>query len=94
MATLVLIEAEPEPGQTQNLVDFFKRNLHHPQAHDGFREAAVYAADDDATVIVTQLWDSKAQFEAYLAWRETAGSFEEFEALAKAEPAIRYLEAR
>lgn len=94
MVTLVLIEAIPKSGQTQHLVDFFKRNLHHSQGRDGFHDAAVYVSEDGNSVVVTQLWDSKADFEQYLAWRETAENFGEFQTLLREEPGVRYFESR
>ena len=93
MTTLVFIEATPQPGRAQDLVDYFKRNLH-AREHDGFHDAAVYVSEDGNVVVVTQFWDSVADFEQYLGWRETAGSMGEFETLLQAEPTIRYFESR
>lgn len=93
MRTLVVIEAIPQPGRAQELVDFFKRNFHHTQARDGYHDAAAYLSEDGELVLVTQLWDSKADFETYLGWRETAGSVAEFQTLVQAEPTLRYFES-
>ena len=91
--TLILVEAIPKPGRAQDLVDYFKRNFHAPE-HDGFHEGAAYVSENQDLVLVTQLWDSVADFEQYLGWRETAGSTAEFQALLQEEPTIRYFEAR
>ncbi len=93
MTTLVLVEAKPQPGRTQDLVDYFKRNFHAPE-HDGFHDGAVYASEKDDVVLVTQLWESSTDFELYLGWRETAGTMADFEALLQGEPTIRYFESR
>jgi len=44
-------------------------------------------------VLVTQSWESKADFEQYLAWRETAGSTREFEARAEGETVVSFYES-
>jgi quinol monooxygenase YgiN len=93
MTTLVLVEATPQPGRAQDLVDYFKRNFH-AREHNGFHDAATYVSEDESTVIVTQFWDSVADFEAYLGWRETVSSMAEYEALLQAEPTTRYFELR
>ena len=93
MTTLVLVEATPQPGQAQALVEYFKRNFH-AQDHDGFHDGAAYVSEAENLVLVTQLWDSIADFELYLGWRETAGSMAEFKALLQGEPTIRYFESR
>ena len=93
MASLVLIEATAQAGRLQELVNFYERNFHHSQGRDGFQSAAAYVGDIDETVVVTQLWDSKADFESYLGWRETAGSVAEFQSLVAGEPVIRFFES-
>ena len=92
MATLVFIEAVPQPGKSDELVAFFKRNFHHSEGRDGFHHAAAYVSEDRDTVVVTQLWDSKTDFEQYLAWRETAGGVAEFQVLIAQEPVVRFFE--
>ena len=93
MTTLVLVKATPQPGRTQDLVDYFKRNFH-AREHDGFHDGAVYVNDSENVVLVTQLWDSATDFELYLGWRETAGNMAEFEALLHGEPSVQYFESR
>lgn len=94
MATLVFIEAVPQPGKTEALVEFFKSNFHHSAGQDGFHHASAYVSEDQGTVVVTQLWESKADFEQYLGWRETAGGAADFQALIQDEPLVRFFDSR
>lgn len=93
MTILVLLEATPQPGRAQDLVNYFKQNFH-AREHDGFHDAVTYVSEDGNTVLVTQFWDSIADFEMYLGWRETAGSMAQFKALLQTEPVIRYFDSR
>ena len=93
MTTLVLLEATPQPGRTQELADYYKRNFH-AQGHDGFHEGSAYVSEKENVVLVIQLWDSVEAFEVYLGWRETAASVGEFSALIQGQPTIRYFESR
>ena len=92
MTTLILLEATPQPGRAHELVEFFKQNFHSPE-HDGFHDAVAYVSDDEKTVLITQFWDSAADYEMYLGWRETATSMAEFHTLLQAEPRTRTFES-
>ena len=46
--------------------------------------------DDPANLILLEQWQTRADYEAYVAWRAEQGTLESLRALMASDPSIRY----
>ena len=54
--------------------DLLRRHLPDARTFDGCESAAVIAnQDDDANIVILEIWASRSHFEKYIAWRTDTG---------------------
>ncbi len=70
MAVKVIFEVKAKPGTGVELVAFFRSILPDTRAHDGCISVVTLQNSDDADdVVVVEAWESRRQYEKYLAWQ-------------------------
>ena len=93
MAVRVVVEAKAKPGTGNELVGFFRSILAETRAHDGCMSVdALQNCDDADNVLLAATWETREQYEKYLAWqRERGVSGRLMEHLAET-PTIRFFD--
>ncbi len=75
MAVKVILEVKAKPGTGDELVAFFRSILPDTRAHDGCISVETLQNSDDADqVVVVEAWESRGQYETYLAWQRDRGT--------------------
>ena len=91
MSVLVLLEVSLKPENVNDFTNFMKNELHHTRGFDGCNGLTVHKNQDDPTnLVIVEDWDSRQQYEKYLAWRTEKGDLEKLVAWLTGEPSIRY----
>ena len=93
MAVRVILEVKAKPGTGNELVAFFRSILPETRAYEGCTSVeALQNSDDGDHVVVVEVWESREQYEKYLAWRRERGTTDRLmEALAEP-PSIRHFD--
>ena len=74
MAVRVILEVKAKPGTGNELVAFFRSILPETRAYEGCTSVeALQNSDDGDHVVVVEVWESREQYEKYLAWRREGG---------------------
>ena len=91
MSVLVLLEVSLKPENVDDFMNFMKSELRHTRGFDGCNGLTVHKNQDDSNnMVIVEDWDSRQQYEKYLAWRTERGDLEKLAALLTGEPSIRY----
>ncbi len=93
MGTLVILEAIAKTESVRELEDFLKRHLPDTRSYDGCQEITSYLNEDGKNVVIVDQWDSKEDYQKYLAWREETGVIADLGAMLDREPTIRFFDA-
>ena len=93
MATKVILEVRAKPGTGAELIAFFKSILPETRAHEGCTSVETLQNTDDAdNVVLVEVWESREQYEKYLAWQRERGTSDRLmDALAEP-PTIRHFD--
>ena len=93
MAKRVILEVKAKPGTGDELVAFFRSILPETRAHEGCTSVdALQNSDDADNVVLVEDWETREQYEQYLAWQRERGTSDRLmEALAEP-PAIRHFD--
>ena len=93
MAARVILEVKAKPGTGDELIAFFRSVLPETRAYEGCTSVETLRNSDDAdNVVVVEVWETREQYEKYLAWqRERGTSARLMEALAEP-PIIRHFD--
>lgn len=92
METMICIEATLKEGRLQDAVEFLRERFPETRDYPGCKGITAYLNDDEKTMVFIERWDSHADFEKYLAWRQASGSFAYFTELVEGELEIRSFE--
>ncbi len=92
MPTLVILEAKAKSDTLGQVKELLAKRLPETRAFEGCQSLTPYLNEDGQTFVIVELWDSKPQYEKYLAWREETGALAEFGALLEGEPSFRFFE--
>lgn len=91
MGCVVLLEIQAKPERAREAVEFFKKNLPDTRSYDGCQSVDVYDnMDKPGNIVVYERWDSRPQYEKYLAWRTESGTMDAFGAMLEGPPSIRF----
>ena len=93
MATKVILEVRAKPGTGAELIAFFKSILPETRAHEGCTSVETLQNTDDAdNVVLVEVWESREQYEKYLAWQRERGTSDRLmDALAEP-PTLRHFD--
>ena len=93
MSVVVLLEMQIKPEAVNEVKAFMKDNLADTRAYAGCQGLDVYDnMDETGNLVVYERWDSRPQYEKYLAWRTESGTMASLGTKLKAPPSIRYFE--
>ena len=93
MAVRVVLDVRAKPGTGPGLVAFFRSILPDTRAYEGCTSVETLQNSDDADhVVLVEAWESREQYEKYLAWRRETGTTDRLmDALAEP-PTIRHFD--
>ena len=93
MAARVILEVKAKPGTGDELIAFLGSVLPETRGYEGCTSVETLRnSDDPDNVVVVEVWETREQYEKYLAWqRERGTSARLMEALAEP-PIIRHFD--
>ena len=93
MAVKVILEVKAKPGTGNELVGFFRSILPETRAYEGCTGVETLQNSDDAdTVVVLEEWDSREQYEKYLAWQRERGVSDRLKQALAEPPSVRHFD--
>ncbi len=105
-ATLMMLEAKLKRDALGQMTEYLAKSLPETLTFDGCQSLTPYLNEDGQTLVIVELWDSKAHYEKYLAASgvllegerprlgsgEDTGELAEFEEMLEGEPSFRFFE--
>ena len=93
MGCMVLLEIQVKPECIADAKKMFKDNLGDTRAYDGCQSIDVYDnMDKGGNLVIYEKWDSRPQYEKYLAWRTESGTMDVLAQMIEGEPSIRFFD--
>ena len=93
MSVVLLLGLQVKPEAVNDVKAFMKENLPDTRGYDGCQGLDVYDnMDETGNLVIYERWDSRPQYEKYLAWRTETGTMDRMGTMVKAPPSIRYFE--
>lgn len=93
MTTQVILEFRAKPDCIEKARDWLKGVLPDTRSFDGCVTLhVVQNQDDPAGIMIIEQWDTRAQYEKYLAWRTERGDMVAFGAMMDGPPSIRFFD--
>jgi quinol monooxygenase YgiN len=93
MSCIVLLELQVKPESLSEMKAFLKAILPDTRAFAGCNSLDVYGdLEDHARLVFHECWDSRADYERYLAWRGETGVAAQLGAMMAAPPRLRFCE--
>ena len=90
MSVTVVLELNTKPGSADVLRDWLRDELHHTRGFDGCNGITIHTNQSDPNNwVFIEDWDSREQYDKYLAWRGERGDMEKLGALLSGEPSVR-----
>ena len=91
MAVMVLVEAQAKPDQLIDLQELMRDGLSDTRGYDGCIGLTTYINQgDDCNMVLVETWESREQYEKYLAWRQETGFLDKITEMLASEPSIRF----
>ena len=91
MSINVILDVQAKSECADELKANFEAILPDTRSYTGCIEVKVLANQDDpANLILLEQWQTRADYEAYVAWRAEQGTLESLRALMASDPSIRY----
>ena len=92
MSVKVVLEFQTTADQIDAVKSFLRSVFPDTRSYDGFESLTVHQNEDDPTsFLIWAQWATRANYEAYLAWRTETGVFEKLIAMLVGQPSIRIL---
>jgi len=89
----VVLEITAAEGKADELIAMLRKHLADTRARKGCEGLTVHRGQDEPnTVLLIERWASRADDEAYRAWRADAGAIDGLAALVDGPPSIRYFD--
>ena len=87
MAIKVILSLRAKAGASESLKAWFDSNLPDTKARDGcISVEALEHETDPAEIVLIGTWETRGQWEAYIAWREHRGDFAVLATMLEGEP--------
>jgi quinol monooxygenase YgiN len=91
MASHVHLDLAIDPARLDAFLAFLKPLLPDTRAYAGFRSVDVLVDEDKpGHVVFQEVWESRAHYEKYLAWRTETGALAQLGEYLTAPPAFAY----
>ena len=89
----VILEFNAKPDCVEKVREWLKNALPDTRSFDGCVTLHVIQNQEDPTgIAIIEQWDSRQQYERYLAWRGERGDLEVFTAMMAGPPNIRFFD--
>ncbi len=93
MSVLVLFDGNAKPGNAKDITNWLRDELHHTRGFDGCNGITIHSNQDDPNnIVMVEDWDSRQQYEKYLAWRTERGDLEKLGGWLAGAPSVRYFD--
>ncbi len=93
MAVRVILEVKAKPGTGGELIAFFKSILPETRAYVGCTSVDVLRSCGDVdSVVVVEEWETREQYEQYLAWQRERGTSDRLKERLAEPPIIRHFD--
>ncbi len=93
MSVLVLFDGNAKPGNGKDITNWLRDELHHTRGFDGCNGITIHSNQDNPdNMVFVENWDSRQQYEKYLAWRTERGDLEKWGGWLSGAPSIRYFD--
>jgi len=93
MTTQVILEFRAKDGCADQVRDWLRSVLPDTRGFKGCVTLHVIRNQDEpAQFLIVEQWDTRADYEAYLAWRAERGDMEIFGAMMDGPPTIRFFD--
>jgi quinol monooxygenase YgiN len=93
VSILVVLELEAKPGSEGAMIEVLGRNLGDTRARPGCESVTVHQDHERPTsIVLVERWASRADDDAYRAWRAGEGAIADMGPLVAAAPRIRYFD--
>ena len=91
MSILVVLELEAVPGSEDKMIEVLRKTLGDTRARQGCESVTVHQDHDKPTsIVLVERWATRADDDAYRAWRAGDGAVPEMAPLVAGPPRIRY----
>ncbi|MGQ0846831.1 MAG: putative quinol monooxygenase [Sporichthyaceae bacterium] len=91
MAVTVVLELNIQPDKADEFEKYLGSILVDTRARPGFQSIVTHRnTEDPAAFLAYEVWDSRADYEAYLGWRTENGSMATIGSYLAGPPSIRY----
>jgi quinol monooxygenase YgiN len=93
MSVTVVLEFQTQPDKVNAVKEFFRKLLPDTRAYDGFESLTVHQNQEDPTgFLVWELWNTRQEYDAYLAWRTETGALSDLVAMLASPPSFRFFD--
>lgn len=92
MAVRVILEVKAKPGTGDEVVAFFGSILPETRAYEGCTSIDTLQNSEDPGNVVVEVWDSRGQYEKYLAWQRERGVSDRLKQALAEPPSIRHFD--
>jgi len=93
MSILVLLEIHAKEGKGDEMIAILARSLHDTRARQGCEGVTVHREQDHPdTVLLVERWATRADDDAYRAWRAGDGAVPEMARLVAGGRVVRYFD--
>ena len=94
MTCTILLELTTPEGKAGDMIELLRAILPDTRARDGFVGIELQQDQDKPeTLVLIERWRSRADYEAYLAWRTERGDLDKLGAMLAGPPSIRYFDS-
>jgi quinol monooxygenase YgiN len=93
MSVVVLVDLNVKADRVDDLISYIAGVIDGTRAYDGCElMTMVVNQDDPSNVLFVERWETRAKYEAYLAWRTETGSMENLVGMLAGDPVIRFFD--
>ena len=93
MAVRVILEVKAKPGTGDEVVAFFRSIMPETRAYEGCTSVDTLQNSDDAdNVVLVEEWETREQYETYLAWQRERGTSDRLKQALAEPPSIRHFD--
>jgi len=93
MSVTVVLEFQGKPDKVDEIKEFFRKVLPDTRAYEGFESLTVHQNQEDPTsFLVWELWTTRPNYEAYLAWRTESGALNSLAEMLAGPPSFRFFD--
>jgi len=90
MTVSVLLEGFLKEGERDGFTALLTEKFKVTRTFDGFQTIDLtYNVEDPSNWVITELWDSKEDYQKYLQFRQTDGTLDEVGAVCTGAPSVR-----